>query len=97
MHGLTFSFFVGILPTFGPSYINFYGSPRRYNIQNIEGEELNEGLGEGSAYRGRLLMQLTTTILDSESGGVSSVSREKLMRTGGVVRAYIRTPIPKVY
>ncbi|ELU05062.1 hypothetical protein CAPTEDRAFT_184805 [Capitella teleta] len=72
----------GILPSFGPSFINFYGSPRRYNIQGGS-DELNEGLGEGSAYRGRLLMQLTTTILDAESGGVSSVSREKLLRTGG--------------
>ena len=79
----------GILPTFGPSFINFYGSPRRYNYSDEETEELNEGLGEGSAFRGRLLLQMTTTILDSESGGVSTVAREKLLRTGGQVRLFI--------
>ena len=74
----------GIIPTFGPTWINFYGAPRNYQFIS-QNEELNDGLGEGSAYRGRVLLSLTTTLIEDDSGGGSSVSRDKLMRTGGVV------------
>ena len=40
----------GFLPTFGPSYINMYGSPRVYTMVN-ELSDLNNGLGEGVAFR----------------------------------------------
>ena len=43
---------VGLIPTFGPSWINFYGAPRSYKMME-EHEDLNNGLGEGVAFRGR--------------------------------------------
>ena len=49
----------GFLPTFGPAYINFYGSPREFTTVNLDLDQLNKGLGEGCAYRGRMLMELT--------------------------------------
>ncbi len=43
-------FVVGILPTFGPCWVNFYGAPR--NVRVLENlDDLNEGIGEGAAYR----------------------------------------------
>lgn len=53
----------GFLPLFGPSYINFYGSPREYHkTLNDKLEHLNKGIGEGVAYRGRLLVELKTIL-----------------------------------
>uniref|UniRef100_A0ACB8EZN4 Uncharacterized protein n=1 Tax=Sphaerodactylus townsendi TaxID=933632 RepID=A0ACB8EZN4_9SAUR len=52
----------GFLPCFGPSFLPVYGSPRE-NI-NIEDpfEELNAGVEEGVAYRGRILVELKTSM-----------------------------------
>ncbi|XP_054723978.1 otoferlin-like [Uloborus diversus] len=54
----------GFLPTFGPSYIYLYGSPRDYSLFD-EHTPLNDGLGEGVMYRGRILIALKTEILDT--------------------------------
>uniref|UniRef100_A0A914V9Q3 C2 domain-containing protein n=1 Tax=Plectus sambesii TaxID=2011161 RepID=A0A914V9Q3_9BILA len=44
----------GFMPTFGPAYINLYGT-----IRGVPGADpLNFGLGEGVAYRGRILLSL---------------------------------------
>uniref|UniRef100_A0A8C3V6Z5 Myoferlin n=1 Tax=Catharus ustulatus TaxID=91951 RepID=A0A8C3V6Z5_CATUS len=59
---------VGFLPTFGPCYLNFYGSPREYTGFPDPYDELNFGKGEGVAYRGRILVELSTL---SESKPVS--------------------------
>ncbi|KAM8805926.1 myoferlin [Eudromia elegans] len=56
---------VGFLPTFGPCYLNFYGSPREYTGFPDPYDELNFGKGEGVAYRGRILVELST-VLDSK-------------------------------
>ncbi|KAM7171605.1 myoferlin isoform 2-T2 [Macrochelys suwanniensis] len=56
---------VGFLPTFGPCYLNLYGSPREYTGFPDPYDELNSGKDEGVAYRGRILVELTT-ILDSK-------------------------------
>ncbi|CAH8647779.1 unnamed protein product [Schistosoma mattheei] len=47
-------------PHFGPSWINLYGTPRIYTYaQMLQPEvELNQALGEGVAYRGRLLLAI---------------------------------------
>ncbi|PAA77782.1 hypothetical protein BOX15_Mlig015782g1 [Macrostomum lignano] len=60
----------GHLPIFGPSWVNLYGTPRNYNYENMfhPKEELNRGMGEGVAYRGRLLMAIKTEI--KQAGGV---------------------------
>ncbi|KAL8187136.1 UNVERIFIED_CONTAM: hypothetical protein K2H54_034151, partial [Gekko kuhli] len=56
---------VGFLPTFGPCYLNLYGSPREYTGFPDPYDELNSGKGEGVAYRGRILVELCT-LLDSK-------------------------------
>nr|XP_058962380.1 myoferlin-like [Pocillopora verrucosa] len=52
----------GFLPTFGPCWLNFYGSPREFSELPDEHEDLNDGKGEGVAYRGRLLVELETKL-----------------------------------
>ncbi|XP_035390396.1 fer-1-like protein 6 [Electrophorus electricus] len=59
----------GFLPTFGPAWINIYGSPRSSTMDDTQ--EMNEGLGEGVAFRGRIYIELAVEIL---SGGAESKS-----------------------
>uniref|UniRef100_A0A8C4SZ29 Fer-1 like family member 6 n=1 Tax=Erpetoichthys calabaricus TaxID=27687 RepID=A0A8C4SZ29_ERPCA len=63
----------GFLPTFGPSWINLYGSARNYTLMD-DFQELNEGLGEGVSFRGRLLIELAVEIL-SGAGAESKLSK----------------------
>ncbi|XP_064806910.1 myoferlin-like isoform X1 [Oncorhynchus masou masou] len=53
---------VGFLPAFGPCYVNLYGSPREFTGLPDPYEELNYGKGEGVAYRGRILVELSTKL-----------------------------------
>ncbi|XP_074151990.1 myoferlin isoform X1 [Sminthopsis crassicaudata] len=53
---------VGFVPTFGPCYLNLYGSPREYTGFPDPYDDLNSGKGEGVAYRGRILVELTTLL-----------------------------------
>ncbi|XP_058911411.1 myoferlin isoform X1 [Kogia breviceps] len=53
---------VGFVPTFGPCYLNLYGSPREYTGFPDPYDELNAGKGEGVAYRGRILVELSTLL-----------------------------------
>ncbi|XP_042529028.1 fer-1-like protein 6 [Dipodomys spectabilis] len=55
----------GFLPTFGPAWINLYGSPRNHSLMD-DFQELNEGFGEGVSFRGRILVEIAVEIL---SGG----------------------------
>ncbi|NXY04527.1 FR1L6 protein, partial [Pteruthius melanotis] len=57
--------FSGFLPTFGPAWINLYGSPRNHSLID-DHQELNEGFGEGVSFRGRLFLEIAVEIL---SGG----------------------------
>ncbi|XP_005102111.2 otoferlin, partial [Aplysia californica] len=65
----------GFLPTYGPAWVNMYGSTRDYRIIGKQGH-LNDGLGEGVSYRGRLLVALKTEIIDSEDLGATLVEVE---------------------
>ncbi|GIY69883.1 otoferlin [Caerostris darwini] len=65
----------GFLPTFGPSYVYLYGSPRDYSLFD-EHTTLNDGLGEGVMYRGRILMAVKTEILDTLDASPSNVEVE---------------------
>uniref|UniRef100_A0A8C4RQZ0 Myoferlin n=1 Tax=Erpetoichthys calabaricus TaxID=27687 RepID=A0A8C4RQZ0_ERPCA len=53
---------MGFLPAFGPCYVNLYGSPREFTGLLDPFEQLNLGKAEGVAYRGRVLIELTTQI-----------------------------------
>lgn len=69
----------GFLPTFGPAWINIYGSLRNSTL--VDDSQLNEGVGEGVSYRGRVYIELMVEIL---SGGAESksLSRTKGGKTG---------------
>ncbi|XP_030068852.1 fer-1-like protein 4 isoform X1 [Microcaecilia unicolor] len=56
----------GFNPTFGPAWVNLYGSPQNYTLRDIH-RDLNEGLGDGIFYRGRLLVAITVEIFISNS------------------------------
>ncbi|NWV07916.1 FR1L4 protein, partial [Ptilonorhynchus violaceus] len=56
----------GFNPTFGPAWVNLYGSPQNSALQDIH-RDLNEGMGEGIFYRGRILMAITVETFSSPS------------------------------
>ncbi|KGL94346.1 Fer-1-like 4, partial [Charadrius vociferus] len=56
----------GFNPTFGPAWVNLYGSPQNSALRDIH-KDLNEGMGEGVFYRGRILMAITVEIFSSPS------------------------------
>ncbi|KAK3543542.1 hypothetical protein QTP70_023874, partial [Hemibagrus guttatus] len=58
----------GFLPTFGPAWVNIYGSARNSTLVD-DSQDMNEGIGEGVSFRGRIYIQLTVEIL---SGGAES-------------------------
>jgi len=68
----------GFLPTFGPCWINLYGSTRNYSLLE-EHAHLNEGLDEGVSYRGRLLVSIATEILDGPDVGPPAVEVESTL------------------
>ena len=50
----------GFLPTLGPTWICLYGQPRSYSaFNNSHFEEMNAGIIEGCAYRGRVLVEIS--------------------------------------
>ncbi|EMP26127.1 Fer-1-like protein 6 [Chelonia mydas] len=66
----------GFLPTFGPAWINLYGSPRNHSLMD-DHHELNEGFGEGVSFRGRLLIEIAVEIL---SGGAQESKFSKMIK-----------------
>ncbi|NXL23997.1 FR1L4 protein, partial [Setophaga kirtlandii] len=56
----------GFYPTFGPAWVNLYGSPQNSTLWDVH-KDLNEGMGEGIFYRGRILMAITVEIFNSPS------------------------------
>ncbi|XP_075033605.1 fer-1-like protein 4 [Mixophyes fleayi] len=56
----------GFNPTFGPAWINLYGSPQNYTLRDVH-RDLNEGLGQGIFYRGRILVAVTLEIFSNNS------------------------------
>nr|XP_014346793.1 PREDICTED: fer-1-like protein 6 [Latimeria chalumnae] len=56
----------GFLPVFGPSWINLYGSAQNSTL-NDDQQDINEGIGEGVFYRGRLLVAITVELYTSSS------------------------------
>ena len=74
---------LGFLPTFGPAWINLYGSTRNYSLLE-EHSHLNEGMGEGVSYRARLLCSLKTELLDPGDTGPAMVEVENAIPVSDV-------------
>ncbi|KAM9716080.1 myoferlin-like isoform 2-T2 [Menidia menidia] len=77
---------VGFLPVFGPCYINLYGSPREFSGLPDPYEDLNFGQGEGVAYRGRILVQLSTQLEGKADKTVDDIHSDDIL----VVQKYQR-------
>ncbi|XP_054605025.1 myoferlin isoform X1 [Nothobranchius furzeri] len=77
---------VGFLPVFGPCYINLYGSPREFTGLPDPYEDLNLGEGEGVAYRGRILVELSTKLEEKADKAVDSIPNDDIL----VVQKYQR-------
>ncbi|KXJ13200.1 Otoferlin [Exaiptasia diaphana] len=66
----------GFMPTFGPCWLNLYGSTRDYSLFD-EHNDLNNGLGEGVAFRGRILIAVHAEFGESASdSGIRQVEVE---------------------
>ncbi|XP_038071057.1 myoferlin-like isoform X3 [Patiria miniata] len=76
----------GFLPTFGPCFVNFYGSTREFSELPDQYEDLNMGKGEGVAYRGRVLMSLETKLGEHPEVQVEEISHQDVLR----VQKYLR-------
>lgn len=97
---MIFYYFSGFLPTFGPGWVNLYGSTRNYNLLD-EHTHLNDGLGEGVSFRGRLLISVKTDIIDSADGGPNKVEVEPTLPvpevcTSALYIALVVTPDTKL-
>ncbi|XP_061602091.1 myoferlin isoform X2 [Cololabis saira] len=70
---------VGFLPAFGPCYVNLYGSPREFTGLPDPYEELNFGNGEGVAYRGRVLVEMSTQLDGKVDKNVDDISSDDIL------------------
>uniref|UniRef100_A0A8C9X1M2 Dysferlin, limb girdle muscular dystrophy 2B (autosomal recessive) n=1 Tax=Sander lucioperca TaxID=283035 RepID=A0A8C9X1M2_SANLU len=77
---------LGFLPTFGPCFVNLYGSPREFSAFNDPHEALNLGKGEGVAYRGRVLLEVTTKLADKPEPKTEDIPSDDLL----VVEKFLR-------
>ncbi|XP_039590653.1 fer-1-like protein 4 [Polypterus senegalus] len=77
----------GFHPTFGPAWVNLYGSPNNSTLRDVH-RDLNEGLGDGIFFRGRILLSLTVelyhspTVVDTKGGPSvkGAISKLKIRR-----------------
>ncbi|XP_064602895.1 myoferlin-like isoform X2 [Liolophura sinensis] len=76
----------GFLPTFGPCFINFYGSTREYSDLPDEYDDLNLGKGEGVAFRGRALLELTTKLGDFPEEETADIDSDDILRVQKFMR-----------
>uniref|UniRef100_A0A8C3AYY4 Myoferlin n=1 Tax=Cyclopterus lumpus TaxID=8103 RepID=A0A8C3AYY4_CYCLU len=77
---------LGFLPVFGPCYVNLYGSPREFSGLPDPYQDLNYGKGEGVAYRGRVLVELSTKLEGKADKTVDSINSDDIL----VVQKYQR-------
>ncbi|XP_065811257.1 fer-1-like protein 4 isoform X2 [Labrus bergylta] len=63
----------GFNPTFGPCWVNLYGSPQNSTLGDVH-QALNQGLGEGIFYRGRILIALCVEVYSSPSAVITDTA-----------------------
>ncbi|CAF1160857.1 unnamed protein product [Didymodactylos carnosus] len=71
----------GFLPTFGPCWINLYGSPREFSEIPSVLDILNSGKGEGVAYRGRVLFELATVLSETPLEPLIDIPNSEIVRS----------------
>ena len=71
----------GYLPTFGPAWINLYGSPRKFSaMPTFEGslfERMDAGVMDGCDYRGRILVSVDVKPAEDPEAEIS-VEKKKI-------------------
>ncbi|TFJ98832.1 basement membrane-specific heparan sulfate proteoglycan core protein-like [Platysternon megacephalum] len=72
--------FSGFLPCFGPSFLTLYGSPREFTSLHDPYEKLNSGSEEGVAYRGRILVELNTSMDRTPQQEIEEIPAEAVAR-----------------
>ncbi|XP_041638940.1 fer-1-like protein 4 [Cheilinus undulatus] len=74
----------GFNPTFGPCWVNLYGSPQNSTLGDVH-QALNQGLGEGIFYRGRILIALSVEVYSSPSAVITDPAAAALGKMKGAL------------
>ncbi|XP_056293793.1 fer-1-like protein 4 [Pseudoliparis swirei] len=74
----------GFNPTFGPGWVNLYGSPKNSTLGDVH-QAMNQGLGEGIFYRGRILLALSVEVYSSPVDATPERSTAALGRMKGAL------------
>ncbi|XP_044028971.1 fer-1-like protein 4 [Siniperca chuatsi] len=74
----------GFNPTFGPCWVNLYGSPQNSTLGDVH-QALNQGLGEGIFYRGRILLALCVDVYSSPSAVTTDTGSIALGKVKGAL------------
>uniref|UniRef100_A0A3Q3GKY8 Fer-1 like family member 4 n=1 Tax=Labrus bergylta TaxID=56723 RepID=A0A3Q3GKY8_9LABR len=77
----------GFNPTFGPCWVNLYGSPQNSTLGDVH-QALNQGLGEGIFYRGRILIALCVEVYSSPSAVITDTAA-----LGKVISTFCRNTV----
>ncbi|XP_071369375.1 fer-1-like protein 4, partial [Centroberyx affinis] len=74
----------GFNPTFGPCWVNLYGSPQNSTLGDVH-QALNQGLGRGIFYRGRILLALSVEVYSSPSAVTTDTGSAALGKVKGAL------------
>ncbi|XP_033481553.1 fer-1-like protein 4 [Epinephelus lanceolatus] len=74
----------GFNPTFGPCWVNLYGSPQNSTLGDVH-QALNQGLGHGIFYRGRILLALTVEVYSSPAAVTQDAASAALGKMKGAL------------
>ncbi|XP_023271889.1 fer-1-like protein 4 [Seriola lalandi dorsalis] len=74
----------GFNPTFGPCWVNLYGSPQNSTLGDVH-QALNQGLGEGIFYRGRILLALCVEVYASPSAVTTDTASVAMGKVKGAL------------